>query len=265
MVGSLALYEVISRALGDPEVVEVDTADVEWNEKWATSLDAQVAGDSEGSRMLAAGEALRTLSHAGRRHVVFVRHAQPSDQTEAKGSRAPVSALSATGLRQAEASAQRLRALFKEVSAVYHAPSVEARATAEILRKSFGGNVTLIESPMLEEGIPIVPSPSPAALTAVPEDELMQSMARAEGAFRTHVWPPSGEESEAISVEVVVAHGNLIRYLVCRALQLHPATWSRLAAYHGAITWLDIDSAGAVTLREFGGVGHLSKELITYQ
>jgi len=253
IIGSVALYEVLNRALGEPEDVgEGDEGGnvYEWDARWATALDAHAVGNSDGARMLAAGEALRTTSRSrvGRRHLIFVRHAQPNEESAAEGSRASASAaLSSTGQRQADLTGQRLLGLFEdsEVSVIYHAPSPEARATAKILRRNLP-KAALIESPLLEEGFPIVPSPSPAGLDPIPEDELMRDMARAEGAFRTHVWPPSGEEKDSSTVEVVVGHGNLIRYLVCRALQLDPASWSRLAAFHGAITWLDIDSEGRV-------------------
>mmetsp|Transcript_59238 Transcript_59238/g.183988 ORF Transcript_59238/g.183988 Transcript_59238/m.183988 type:complete len:110 (-) Transcript_59238:19-348(-) len=87
---------------------------------------------------------------------------------------------------------------------------------------------------------------------------------RAEGALRALLWRPSGSRPDEASVEIVVSHGNLIRYLVCRALQLPPTAWSRLAAFHCAVTWIDVDSEGGVALREFGGVGHLPPELMTY-
>lgn len=69
------------------------------------------------------------------------------------------------------------------------------------------------ESLLLSEGVPSVPSPAP---TELPAEEILSHMARAEGALRTHLWcPPGGPESSA---EVIVTHGNLIRYLICSQL-----------------------------------------------
>lgn len=210
------------------------------------------------------GEAARALRNAavdrdvGRRHVLFVRHAQAAGG----------GGLSAAGRKQAEATGRRLRELVEangaSVAAVYHSGAPEAAATAEILRACLPGSPRLAASELLAEGVPFVPSPAPLALAALGEEELRPAALRAEDAFRAHVWRPSGERREQVSVEVVVGHGNSLRYILCRALQLHPAAWSRLAAYHCGVTWLDIDCEGTVVLREFGGVGHLPKGLVTY-
>lgn len=268
-IAAVALYEMLDRAVAPSEESMEGKMPVcaDWDEEWSTFLDARAAGDSNYAVAMAAGERLRTTTHSRgrRRHVIFVRHAQPAEEVLTGGGRASSSSLSTVGRQQAELTATRLANLFPEICAVYHAPSPAARATAAALRHHLPKEISLIESALLEEGVPIVPSPSPPSLTSVPDEEVMQDTVRAEAAFRTHVWPPSGEDQSVSSAEVVIGHGNFIRYFVCRALQLHPVIWSRLAAHHGAITWLDIDCSGAVALREFGGIGHLPKELVTYQ
>lgn len=268
-IGAVVLYEIVDRAMAPAEESTEGTRQTctEWDEGWSTFLDAQAAGDTDYAAALVAGERLRTTTHSRgrRRHVIFVRHAQPAEEVPTGGDRPSSSSLSAVGQRQAELTAKRLTDLFPEICAVYHAPSSAARATAAALRHHLPKEISLIESVLLEEGVPIIPSPSPTSLASVPEEEVMQDTLRAEAAFRTHVWPPSGEDQGVSSAEVVIGHGNFIRYFVCRALQLHPLIWSRMAAHHGAITWLDIDCNGAVALREFGGIGHLPKELVTYQ
>lgn len=58
--------------------------------------------------------------------------------------------------------------------------------------------------------------------------------------------------------------GNMIRYLVSRALQLPPETWKRIAVWNASITVLEIYSNGRVSLRFFSDVGHLPTFLVTY-
>ncbi|CAE7205318.1 pgam5 [Symbiodinium pilosum] len=145
---------------------------------------------------------------------------------------------------------------------IFHSPAPEAKATAEAIQKALG-KVRTKESPLLAEGIPMVPSPAPEQLETIPAEILANDGARAEGALRTHVWQPSGGVDT--TAEVVVGHGNSIRYMLCRALQLSPAVWSRFAAGHCTISWIEIRSDGAVVLREFGGAGHLPQELQSYR
>lgn len=63
---------------------------------------------------------------------------------------------------------------------------------------------------------------------------------------------------------ILVCHGNVIRYMVMRALQLPGCAWLRWATYNAGITWISIDAKGYVSCREFGNVGHLPADMITY-
>jgi serine/threonine-protein phosphatase PGAM5 len=45
-------------------------------------------------------------------------------------------------------------------------------------------------------------------------------------------------------VDVIVGHGNVIRYFVCRALQLPPDAWLRLGLANASITVLNVRPSG---------------------
>lgn len=251
-VGAVALYELISRALGGR--TDADDADyAEWDEAWDKPIDPEL------HPALAMALRLRQATDArvGRRSLVFVRHAQPAQEGKA--------GLSDVGQRQAEIAAQRLGQLFGNADVVYHSSAPPAKATAECFKRNLQGSRRLVETALLDEGLPLVPSPAPPGLAAsAGEDEMLADLTRAEAALCGLVWRPTGEDRDRGSVEVIVTHGNVIRYLTCRALQLPPAAWSRMKANHCAFTWIEVDSDGAVALREFGGVGHLPAELLTY-
>lgn len=258
-VGAVAVYEMVSGYLA-PEPIEA--VGDSWDEDWDSIDDGLLLSTEDGpmtplKAAVAAAVKLRVKAdnQVGHRHVIFVRHAQPEGEGGSIGT---------VGKRQAELTGLRLKSLFDEVATVYHSSAGEAKATAQIIQGCLGKKCRVTESALLAEGVPIMPSPAPSALSNVALENLVLDSARAEGAFRAHVWCPTGEQQERVSVEVVVSHGNVIRYLVCRALQLPEPAWSRLAANHCAVTWLDIDSEGAVVLREFGGVGHLPPDLVTY-
>ncbi|CAJ1327728.1 unnamed protein product [Effrenium voratum] len=273
-------------------------------EEWAEDWDEELADEEGAPKEMAAAFALaRSLryqrNNVGTRHLLFVRHAQP-------GEAEPLSPL---GLQQAELAAQRIfsQVGLSKYKVIFHAPSAEAKATADVIQKRLG-KVLAKESDLLVEGVPMVPDPAPEQLQQLPKDVLFKDMVRAEGALRTHlVWstqffqgstprrafhsdgswpirrhrfcgcdaprvvscrapsqwrPAGGPESTA---EIVVGHGNQMRYVLCRALQLNPNVWSRFAAGHATVSWLEISSDGSVLLREFGGSGHLPPELRTYR
>ncbi len=64
--------------------------------------------------------------------------------------------------------------------------------------------------------------------------------------------------------ELVVCHGNVIRYSLLRALQLPVQAWLRLAIYNTGTSHLIIRPNGHVAMQNMGDTGHLPKEMITY-
>ncbi|CAB4070429.1 RARS [Lepeophtheirus salmonis] len=86
--------------------------------------------------------------------------------------------------------------------------------------------------------------------------------ARIEAAFRNyfHRAPP---EQKKDSYEIIVCHANVIRYFVCRALQLPPEAWLRLSLKHASLSIICIRPDGRISLRALGDSGHLPPNLLT--
>lgn len=90
----------------------------------------------------------------------------------------------------------------------------------------------------------------------------MEEGARIEAAFRRYFYRAPPEQNED-SFDVLVCHGNVIRYFVCRVLQFPPEGWLRMSVAHCSITAVTIKPNGRVTLRCLGDTGHLPPYLIT--
>eukprot|EP00796_Vickermania_ingenoplastis_P008106 gene8106-5642_t len=80
---------------------------------------------------------------------------------------------------------------------------------------------------------------------------------------------PTGPKSPEIAqttdatVDVLVVHSNMIRYLLLRALQLPPEAWLRLSTSHCSLTSLKMRENGSVSLQAYGSCGHLPPDQIT--
>lgn len=61
----------------------------------------------------------------------------------------------------------------------------------------------------------------------------------------------------------MVCHANVIRYFICRALQLPPEAWLRISLHHASITWISIYPSGRVILRMLGDCGHMPKKMMS--
>ncbi|GMH85792.1 hypothetical protein TrST_g4818 [Triparma strigata] len=71
--------------------------------------------------------------------------------------------------------------------------------------------------------------------------------------------PPSNHE-----FEIIVCHGNVIRYFFMRALQLPPEAWLRLCTFNCSLAYFTIRCTGGVSCRSLGDIGHLEPRLLTF-
>lgn len=86
--------------------------------------------------------------------------------------------------------------------------------------------------------------------------------ARIEAAFRRYFWRADASQ-KSDTYTLIVGHGNVIRYFVCRALQFPPEAWLRLHLNHGSITWLTIQPSGNVSIRCLGDSGYMPPQYLT--
>ena len=108
---------------------------------------------------------------------------------------------------------------------------------------------------------PIIPSRPELDI----EEDLAKNGKRIEQAFQKYFHRSTDETSkkthcnnnEKHEVEIIVCHGNVIRYFFCRALQLPPEAWLRLSTYNCSLTYLMIKPSGTVSCRMLGDIGHL--------
>ncbi len=181
-----------------------------------------------------------------------------------------------------------------KISNIYCSDVKRARQTAGIISDALHCSSAYgphdaelhVPDPMLAEGAPCsVPNWQPYP------SQLYEDGARIEAAFRKYFkrsvdgWranfkysaalkkaektsekppdPPSYEDEED-TYELIVCHGNVIRYCMCRALQLPPTGWLRLATYNCGLTHFQIRSSGSVSMFGFGDIGHLDLDQTTY-
>jgi serine/threonine-protein phosphatase PGAM5 len=64
--------------------------------------------------------------------------------------------------------------------------------------------------------------------------------------------------------EIIVCHANVIRYFLCRALQLPPEAWLRMCTFNCSLNYVTIRPTGSVSVRMLGDIGHLGYEHATF-
>jgi serine/threonine-protein phosphatase PGAM5 len=188
------------------------------------------------------------------RTLVLVRHghylADPTvDETIGPG-------LSPLGVAQAQLAGARLAGFPVAFDARHVSPMQRARDTAATIAASTAG-------PGFDTVADLAECTPPTRRTEItaeesPED-LAACQARIEKVFARYFVPASGRERQ----ELFVCHGNVIRYLVTRALGVDSTAWLEMSVGHASITRIRVEPDGRFKVIAVGDVGHLPPNLLT--
>ncbi|XP_063226676.1 serine/threonine-protein phosphatase PGAM5, mitochondrial-like isoform X2 [Bacillus rossius redtenbacheri] len=240
-----------------------DTDNLVSNDKWDHNWDRRdpkyltkpskqsqnVPDSQEGGDSLVSVSSVKDYRPVAKRNILLIRHGQYNQDGMTDKERT----LTHLGRKQSELTGRRLRELAYPYTILYRSTMTRARETAEIIERSLPA-LPVEDSSLLEEGVPF--PPEPPSSNWKPELYYFQDGARIEAAFRKyfHRAKPSQKED---SYEIFVCHANVIRYFVCRALQLPPEAWLRMSLHHASITWLTLYPNGRVALRCYSDAGHM--------
>ncbi|XP_032236163.1 serine/threonine-protein phosphatase PGAM5, mitochondrial isoform X2 [Nematostella vectensis] len=195
------------------------------------------------------------IKPTGKRHLIFIRHGQYMDREDEDDKKV----LTELGRLQAEITGQRLKDLNHNYTKIIVSDMIRAEQTADKICK-YLPNVPRETCSMLREGAPFPPDPPSSNWR--PEQCFFRDSSRIEAAFRKHVHRADTTQV-GDTVEIYVCHANVIRYIVCRALQFPPEGWLRMSIGHCGMTWVTVRPNGRVSLRSLGDTGHLQPEKMT--
>ncbi|HET7080885.1 MAG TPA: histidine phosphatase family protein [Chloroflexia bacterium] len=213
------------------------------------------------------------------RTIILVRHGQ-TDQSAPPADKLG-NGLTAQGIQQAELTGRRLAGL--PVAAIRHSTARRAQQTAEVIAAQFPG-VPVQGDPVLLECIPAYPpafvewySGVAGALPAgdtvppamrfwldlwpsgTPWPVMAAEVAQAAAAYERYFAPPPDGAGDAH--EIIVCHGNIIRYFMLRVLQAPPDLWIHADIYNCGICEIVVRGERGTQLLSFNDSGHLPAEL----
>jgi len=207
------------------------------------------------------------------RIIVMVRHGQYNLQGRDDSQRY----LTELGRKQAASTGQRLGLLYdhylnkkkedengnKQKPRVRLVKSTMTRATetGDIIHQHLP-DLDIQPCDLIREGAPCKPDPHTVHWVPDPWD-FFQEGARIEAGFRKYFHRADPTQTED-SVDILVCHGNVIRYCVCRALQIDPAAWLRMSVHNGSITVVAVPPSGRVKVTQVGEAGHFSPDMLTF-
>ena len=182
------------------------------------------------------------------RRLYLVRHGEYDWDNEP----GPEKGLTARGVEQARLTAKRLGRV--PLTALYSSDLARAVQTAEIIRQDHDG-IPCAKRSILRECF--LPGPF---LTNVDAERIEAGRKQAAAAFSEFFRPARGEDKH----EIIVSHGNLIRYLVARVLGGCGDDWYRMGTLNCGISQVEVTSDGRMRVLAYNDAGHLPPRLTTH-
>ncbi len=182
------------------------------------------------------------------RTLYFIEHAEYESSMQPADGRG--GGLTRLGCEQAARTADRLQTL--PIGIIHHSPLRRAVETASIIAARFPA-VPLRQSQLLRECYPSIPPVWEARFAHISAAQRERDHRQAQRAFLAFCSPCPGVARH----ELVVCHANLIRSIVCRAVQAPLDTWMYIDVFHCGISVIAVDASGQVKLVSHNDTGHL--------
>ncbi len=187
--------------------------------------------------------------------IILVRHGQYILKDDNQ-----IEKLTDLGREQAHYVGDRLKENFL-IDRIIHSTMPRAIETAAIIRKQLGHLGEYEASEQVRECVPGFPKKLRKKYGFTNDESLLESEAYAEKAFKKYFKSPKRN-----SLEVIVCHGNLIRFLICRVLGIDTLNWRNLDIQQCGISVVELRSTGdqRKVLISHNDVGHIPKAKRTF-
>jgi serine/threonine-protein phosphatase PGAM5 len=199
------------------------------------------------------GEQARS-PRAGIRTLYLIRHGayDPTDTTDPENG----PGLVPLGIAQARLVAARLRALPVEMTSLHSSTMTRAQQTALVIGTEFP-DLALQQSDLLRECTP--PTRRGDVMSRVGPERARGCRDALDRAFGVYFTP----SPDADRHDVIVCHGNVIRYFVTRVLEVDPEAWLGMSIGNCSLTVVRVSANGTMMLMSYNDMGHMPPNLQT--
>lgn len=189
----------------------------------------------------------------GVRTVYLIRHGAYVADRNADPQAGP--GLTPLGIAQARLVAARLSGSGVSFDSITSSTMQRARDTAAVMHETLS-SVPFTQSALLRECTP--PMHEPAEGEAARERAACAK--QLDQAFTELVTPAKGAKRN----DILVAHGNVIRYLTMKALKVDSPVWAAMSVAHASLTVIEVRPDGSARVLAVGDSGHIPSPLVSW-
>jgi len=191
----------------------------------------------------------------GTRTIYLIRHGQ-YDEADERDSGVGKE-LVPLGIAQSRLLAARLKAMPINFNSLTSSTMTRARQTAMIINEDFP-ELKLQQSTRIRECTP--PTWRKDIMAETDSTELSECVANLEKAFQDFFVPSPDEKDRN---NIIVCHGNVIRYFVTKVLRVDTMAWLQMSLGNCSLTIVRISPDGSMRLAAFSDMGHIPPNLQT--
>ncbi len=203
--------------------------------------------------MLVSGVAAAQSQPAAPRTLYLIRHGAYVADANADPQLGP--SITPLGVAQARLIAARLSGSGVSFDSMTSSTMQRARDTAAVMHETLA-NVPVAQSALLRECTPSLPE--------TVEDDVTRERAacakQLDQAFAEFFTPAKGASRN----DILVAHGNVIRYLVTKALKVDTRAWLGMSVPHASLTVIQVQPDGSTRVLAVGDSGHIPSPLVSW-
>ena len=206
--------------------------------------------------VLSAVSSSQNDTQTGIRTIYLIRHGEydQSDTIDAEVGKK----LTPLGIAQARLLSNRLKGMEVEYTSLTSSTMTRARETAMVINEVFP-ELKFQQSPLISECTP--PTWRKDIMTDETESDLNMCVKNLETAFTDYFLPsPDGNDRN----DIIVCHGNVIRYFVAKILKADPMSWLQMCITNCSLTIIRVLPDGSMKLDAFSDYGHIPENMRTF-
>ena len=192
----------------------------------------------------------------GTRTIYLIRHGDYSPQDDSIPD--SVNVLTPLGIAQARLVSTRLKSMNIEFNSLISSTMTRAKQTSQIIKNDFP-EIVFEQSDLIRECTP--PTWREDVMAETKSSEVAECVNNLEQAFQKYFTPSPDEKDRN---DIIVCHGNLIRYFVTKVLKVDTKSWLQMSISNCSLTIIRVLPNGNMKLDAFSDYGHIPENMRTF-
>ncbi len=192
----------------------------------------------------------------GTRTIYLIRHGDYAPQNDSLPDSENV--LTPLDIAQARLVSTRLKSMNINFNLLISSTMTRAKQTAEVISNDFPKLVPE-QSDLIRECTP--PTWREDVMADIKADEVEECVNNLEEAFQKYFIPSPDDKDRN---DIIVCHGNVIRYLVTKVLKVDTMSWLQMSISNCSLTIIRILPDGNMKLDAFSDYGHIPENMRTF-